>query len=241
MARRSRGWGRLALGLLGIALSIADSGARAGGYGLYNEGELAKSKIDARIPFNTDTVVRDYEQAMWGIGFSYDTNVARDAPWNYRFRVGMRYGKRDFDQHDTIFVGRRIEEEDPDEKVLSYDPKTDTLFGFTLHQTIGYGLLRNESLRLWAGPSLRLDVEWQNLVTNLDSVDVSIGAGPELGINYHVSDRISLAGSVAYDFMYAKETFQVDGPNRQLDGYEHIVSAAITIFWRTEDDRFEAR
>jgi len=218
----------------------ADSTARAGGYGLYNEGELTKSKIDTVIPFNNPTdVTRDFEQGMWGIGLSYDSNIARDEPFNYRFKVGFRLGKRDYDDDEEIVIPRETDSQDPDEIPLRFKPETKTLNGFTFHQTLGYGLLRDESYRFWVGPSMRLNVDWQNIITNLDTIDVSVGGGPELGINYHINKRISLSGSIAYNFMYLSQSFETTGEDRDFDGYQHLLGITFTVFWRTEDDFFE--
>ncbi len=229
------------IAIAAIAFFLSETGAHAGGYGLYNSVEITIAELDGAIPFNAGKVNRNFEQNPWSIGFVYDSNVARDEPWNYRARVGYRRGKRKYDKHDTIRISRRADTEDPDEKILTFEPKDKNVDGFTFNQAVGYGLLRDESFRIWAGPSLRLNVDWQGIVTDLDTIDVSVGGGPEIGINYHVSDRISLAGSVAYQFMYLNQSFETLGDDESIDGYQHLVGVTLTVFWRTEDDRFDSK
>lgn len=226
--------------VVAIAAAVLVHGdANAGGFGLYNEGEFTRAELDRFLTLNTGKVNRDFEQGMWGIGFSYDTNVARDTPWNYRFKVGYRHGERKYDENDRITVTRRTDSQDPDEITIRFVPKTKTVNGFTFAQTLGYGFLRDPDYRLWAGPSFRLNVDWQDIVTDLDTVDVSVGGGPEFGVNYHLSDRWTVAGSVAYNFMYLSQSFEVTGKDRKFEGYQHEVALTLTFFWRTENDRFE--
>ncbi len=226
-----------------VAAVMAQSGATpafAGGYGLTLESEWTSSKIDDAIPFNPGRVDRGFDQHTGGIGFSYDTNVARDTRWNYRFKIGYRTGRREFDDDSAIRVPRRTDREDPDEELIEFEQKNETVHAFTLHQAVGYGFLREKNYRVWAGPSVRLNVDFHNPVTNLDVVNVAIGAGPEVGLNQHITDRLSVSLTATYNFMYLSETFQLTDVNRKFDGYQHMGAVALTLFWRSEDDVFES-
>ncbi len=227
--------------VLFIGLGVGPVPAFAGGFGLALESEWTSAENDANIPFNPGRVNRDFDQHMGGVGFSYDTNIARDEPWNYRFKVGYRIGRREPDDDSTVRVNRRIDSEDPDEELISYEPDNETVQGFTLHQAVGYGFWRKEHHRIWAGPSVRLNVDWYGPVTNLDVIDVAIGAGPEIGINQHITDRLSVSLSASYNIMWLSESLRVTGKDRKFDGYQHMGAVALTIFWRTVDDVFEPR
>lgn len=223
--------------LLSLSPLVAPE-ARAGGYGAALEYEWTDSDISEPIPFNPGRTQRDFEQHMGGFQFVYDTNVARDEVLNYRVRVGFRVGERKYDDKQDVRVPRRTDDEDPDEETISFEQDEESLWGFTFHQTVGYGFLRDERYRVWAGPSVRLNVDWHSPTTNLDVINVAFGAGPELGINYHLSDRISLGLTATYNIMYLSEVLQVNGPDRDFDGYQHMGAIAIHFFWRSEDDAF---
>ncbi|MDP6980007.1 MAG: hypothetical protein QF570_15615 [Myxococcota bacterium] len=223
-----------------VAILSGSQPALAGGYGVSLESEWTSSRIDDAIPSNEGRVDRDFDQHMGGIGFSYDGNVARDEPWNYRVKVGYRIGRREFDKDPTIRVERRTDQEDVDEELIEFKQKNETIHAFTLHQTVGYGFIREKNYRAWAGPSVRLNVDFHNPTTNLDIVNVSIGGGPEIGVNQHITDRLSVSLTASYNFMYLAETFQLTGPDREFDGYQHMGAVAITLFWRSEDDVFDS-
>ncbi len=181
--------------------------ARAGGLGGYVESEFSTSNI------NDHGRDRGFDAAMGGLGFIYDGNVAADALLNYRITFGYRLGRRD-----------------PDEE------KNETVNGLTLDQTLGFGLLRNSRMRVWGGPSIRLNFDWYGRAGDIDIVDVAIGVGPRVGVNVHLGDRISLTTSVAYHYMYLSELEESNGINRTIDGPQHMVGIHLGILWRSEDD-----
>ena len=228
------------LALLVVASLLgAAAPAWAGGFGLALETEWTNSDISDAIPFNEGRVNRDFDQWMGGIGFSYDTNVAADELVNYRMKVGYRVGRRTYDDKRTFNVPRRVESVDPDQETLVVDQDEETVNAFTLHQTVGFGFVRNERFRVWAGPSVRLNVDWYTPTTDLDVVNVAIGMGPEIGVNYHVSDRLSLSLSASYNYMYLSESLELTGPDTRFDGGQHMAALALTFFWRTVDDTFD--
>ncbi len=198
--------------LLRVALAVAMLGfgsgvAQAGGYGGYLEGEFSFSGI------NDHGVDRGFEAQMGGLGLIYDGNIAVDELLNYRLGFGYRLGSRDLD-----------------------DGGTETVNGLTLDQTLGLGFLRNSLVRVWAGPSLRLNFDWYGNAGDVDIMDVSIGVGPRFGVNLHVTDRISLTSSVAYHYMYLSENLESQGLNQTIDGPQHMVGLNLGILWRSEDD-----
>ncbi|MFT5444366.1 MAG: hypothetical protein ACI8W3_003421 [Myxococcota bacterium] len=197
--------------LLTLALlGFAAPAAHAGGKGVYLEGEFASSNLDDH------GINRSFDAKMGGLGFLYDGNVEADNALNYRLQFGYRLGKRELDKHSD-----------------------QTVNGLTLDNTLGYGLLRSELVRVWAGPSLRLNVDWYSSVGDVDIVDVGVGIGPRIGMNMHLTDTLSLTTSVAYHYMYLSELLESEGVNRTIDGPQHIVGVNIGFLWRGVNDVWE--
>ena len=198
---------RVVVPLVGIvAVGLYAATAHAG-YGGYLEGEFSSSKI------NDHGRDRGFDAAMWGIGFMYDGNVVADELLNYRLEVGYRIGERELDKHSD-----------------------ETVNGFTIDQTLGMGFFRTPMLRAFAGPSVRLNFDWYSSPGDTDIVDVAIGLGPRVGLNLHLTDTLSVTGSVAYHYMYLSENLESKGINRTVDGPQHIVGFRIGILWRAESD-----
>lgn len=227
----------LAIALLGSALSMAGS-AHARGYGLYVEGEYADTSVDGRIAFNTEKIIRDFDDTMLGVGFLFDSNVAADSLLNYRFRVGYRHANRSWDKKQTINVPRRTDQEDVLETTTTFESDSQRVQGVTFNQTLGFGLLRRPTYRFWAGPTLRLNVDWYGVATDLDLVDVSVGGGPEIGLNYHLGDTMSVSATFAYHYMYFGEHFESTGEDIRFDGSQHLLTLSIGFLFREEFDRW---
>lgn len=225
-----------------IAAVMSPNGARAGGYGLYLESEFSDASIDEKFSFSDDKINRDFESAMGGFGFVYDTVVARDEPLNYRVKIGYRLGRRKFDDESKITLPEQVPIADDNGVLtsvpLTFTPKNETAQGFTLNQTLGYGFLRTSLFRVWAGPTVRFNVDWYGVATDLDIVDVSIGGGPEVGLNYHLSDQLSLSASLSYNYLYIAEYFETTGEDQKLAGSQQLLAFSVSLFFRNASDRW---
>jgi hypothetical protein len=220
------------------AAALVSGDARAGGYGVYLEAEYSDASLDSFIAFNTEKVNRDFESGMGGLGFVYDTNVSRDEPFNYRFKIGYRFGRRDWDENTKVTFPRAPDQQDPDTSPISFNQDAKDAQGVTLNQTLAWGFFRNQTVRVWAGPAVRLNIDWYGVATDLDVVDVGIGGGPELGINYHLNEQISLSTSLSYSYLYLSENFDTIGDDKEINGSQHFVALSISVFFRTESDRW---
>lgn len=227
----------LAMILLGSALLIGST-AHARGYGFYVEGEYADTSVRDDLPFNAEKINRDFEDTMLGVGFLFDSNVSTDELLSYRFRLGYRHANRKWDKKQTVIVRRRIEEIDYVEQTITFESVSQRVQGLTLNQTVGFGLIRRPEYRLWAGPTVRLNVDWYGVATGLDMVDVSVGGGPEIGINYHLGDKLSVSASFSYNYMYFGEHFELQGDDFRFDGSQHLLTLSIGFLFRTEYDRW---
>ena len=93
--------------------------------------------------------------------------------------------------------------------------------GLSINNTLGFGLFKNSSMRLWLGPAIRL---------NYDSVNgAGIGVGPEIGMNFHIGNRLSTGVSLSYQYMQIEDNFIND---------HHLITLGITLFFRTTGDRY---
>jgi hypothetical protein len=112
----------------------------------------------------------DYKTKI--IGFMLDTNVARDSVFNYRLNIAL-------DKLD--FGGRRSKKID----------------GYVMDHTFGFGVLRNQYVRLWLGPQISLSYY------NEDDFDFDLfglGFGPAVGVNIHAGDKVSFTVTSGYKY-----------------------------------------
>ena len=161
---------RTALAALLVFALVPD--ARAAGYGAYFEyanvfdGKFTNVSVD---DFNFhDSIDVDYTEDHFGVGFTFDTAVASDRLFNYRASVGYQHV-------DAKYEG--FENEDGN--------------GISIDNAFGFGIVRNSRMRLWVGPAVRLSMDFFNPDDFDDYFDFGIGAGPEIGFNLHVNDRLS--------------------------------------------------
>ena len=151
----------------------------------------------------------DDDTEKLGFGIVIDTNLAKNRLINYRLTLG--YQKTEFDS--------------------GFDAD-----GLSINNTLGFGLYKSPSMRLWFGPSIRLNVDVLD-VEIIDIVDVGIGGGPELGINLHVGDHLSAGVSLSYQYMFVSRV--VGEPvDTVFEGSEHLITLGITLFFRTTGDRY---
>lgn len=108
-----------------------------------------------------------------GVGFVLDTAPAEDRLFNYRFQIGYEQ-----------FVRK--------ESSTSYKMDMDSL---VIDQDFGFGIVRNERIRFWIGPQLRISFSGGTPegATNYDVSLFGIGLGPVAGININTPTRLSFA------------------------------------------------
>jgi hypothetical protein len=201
--------------LLAGATWLLATSAQAVGLGVYLEYLPAGGYLE------DPPVEYDYDTNKVGVGFVLDTNVAKDQIFNYRFNLGYQHSKREYD--------------------FGFKEKYN---GVTMNHAFGFALYTNPSLRLWAGPAIRLGVD----VLDEDMVDVSVfnfsaGGGPQVGLNWHVGDRVSIALSAAYQYLYVGQFWVYeddydDYDTEDYDGGQHLGTLNLTFFFRSAGDRY---
>jgi len=202
------------IALIGFSLLVGNA-AHAAGFG----GYLSYGNIDGGVddlPFLGDL---DYESDRFGLGLVMDTNVAKDSLFNYRLEVGYQHSWREFDD----FSGE-IESD-----------------GFTINNTFGFAPYRNENVRLWMGPALRLSVDVfdEDDIDPLDDwVTFGIGIGPAVGLNWHMGSTLSGSLSLSYQYMFMGEYIDSGIGDDTFDGHEHLVTFGLSVLFRSSGDRF---
>jgi hypothetical protein len=89
------------------------------------------------------------------------------------------------------------------------------------------------------GPAVRLSVDvldWP--VSGVDVVDLSLGAGPELGLNWNIGEGMTLSTTFAYQLLYVGEVVDTDFATEGFNGFEHLISLNLGFFFRLPGDRF---
>jgi len=199
------------------ALLIAGS-AHATGWG----GYVGYGRSEGYVEIDTffGTVDLDHNRDAVEFGFVLDTNLAQDRLFNYRLRVGLVAGDREYaDGFDTV------EEE---------------TFGVAIENTFGFGIVRTPTVRLWIGPSLRLEVDGCTDCDDFgyDSTFIGFGAGPEIGLNINIGDHFTIGPSVGYKYMYVANIDDSSGSDETFEGGQHQVSVLLNIFFRSGSDNF---
>ncbi len=189
---------------IGVCI-FTQGNARAGGWGPYfSWGRDAPTteipdtlinELNARIPgikefvkpIDVDTRVNHLT-----FGVMYDSAPSRDKLLNYRFTLG-------FDLVTTISLeSGRIDIPGlgpsdvtgiADQVGVDLDK---TGYGVTMGHTLGFGLVQEDFIKWWLGPGIRFNFNYYDLAKSFEGGNLSIGGGPETGINLHIWPDISI-------------------------------------------------
>jgi len=211
MTRRTRSISRflnVAATLILTSLLLAGA-ANAAGFGGYLGLDYTEGDVDV---FGLTV---DHERSAVDLGFVMDTNLSRDRLFNYRLRLGMQAGKREYD-------------------IAGFGTVKEKTIGFAITNTFGFGIVRTPAVRLWIGPSIRFAVDDCTDCSGYDSVFLAIGGGPEIGLNYNVGRHLTIGPSLSYNYMFGVNIED----DEDFDGPQHQVSLLVNVFFRTESDSF---
>lgn len=200
--------------LLALSLLVGSS-AHATGFG----GYLSYGNVDGSLDDVLGGIDLDYETDRFGIGMTLDTNVAKDRVFNYRLEIGYQHSWRKFDD-----VSSTLESD-----------------GFTINNIFGFSPYRNENVRLWLGPALRLSVDVfdnDDIEPFDDWISFGGGIGPIIGLNWHMGPRVSGSLSLSYQYMVMGEYIDTGFGDDVFDGHEHLVTFGFSVLFRTAGDNF---
>lgn len=205
---------------LAVAICFTAGSALASGMGPFLQGNSGGLtwKFD-----NSATGSEDVDASVLGVGagFSFDTNCARDELVNYRINIGLEYAALDFEK-------------------TSEDDATAGLF---FDNYIGFGVLRNEKLRLWVGPEVRLGFIKGIGDAYTDKLfGTTFGVGPAAGLNLHLSRELDLALTTGIRFDMTTGSWEdQSGSTESFDGSGTVVHFTVSLLFRSLDDLFGAK
>lgn len=161
-----------------VIFSFVGSDAMAVGIGLYTSYSTGSADWTAE----DDSGTLDFEDDTHhvGVGFILDTNLAKDSLFNYRLKLG----------YDKLVS----EEYRSGNKDFEFD-------GFIWDNTFGFGVLRNEMLRLWLGPQLGFSgYSGENPYEEGDAHLFGVNLGAVLGLNFNPGNVITIALETGYKY-----------------------------------------
>lgn len=137
-------------------------------------------------------------------GFVLDTNVAQDQVFNYRLQLGL-------DQIKVAGGGKAT--------------------GYVMDHIFGFGVVRNEFMRLWVGPQLHLsyydDADWDS-----DFRLFGLGGGPAVGVNIHAGDTVSFC--ITNGFLLSSQLGEAAN-GFDFSGYETLFYINFSVLFRIND------
>jgi hypothetical protein len=169
------------MALIVAILCFAGNNASAIGIGAYGQYKSASTImwVDYTDPINING---DWEEtpkskrSLSGFGLLLDTAVSTDSIFNYRLQIGMG--------SVTLSVNG-----------VNYNEDI-SLKEYHMYHSFGFGILRNDLVRLWLGPQVGLGTASGKFSypgqsdTEFEEYFASIGG--VFGLNIHVSTNISL-------------------------------------------------
>jgi hypothetical protein len=182
---------KLALLFSFIFLICTPDLSRAVGLGIYlSPYNTGNSTINWDDSYFADT---NWAIKYWGIGFLFDTRIAKRGILNYRLNIGYE---------NVEYREKRSE-----------GGRNDSHHRIRLDNTLGFGIVQTQLLRIWCGPQFRLSFEG---FPGPEAIDASfyegdgtawgVGIAPVLGINTGLNNTISLSIDLGYSINYGSGT-----------------------------------
>jgi hypothetical protein len=100
-------------------------------------------------------------------------------------------------------------------------------YGFDMKHTFGFGIIRNSTLRLWAGPVIGLNFNAFLPDVGDNMYAVGGGAGPAIGANFHLGENFSLGATFGY--MYYHSAYIGEGDTDDIG--ENRIFVQLTPLW----------
>jgi hypothetical protein len=197
--------------LMTLAL-LSTERAHAAGWGLYAEYVYQDGSINYDL---FPSIQRDFSSSDFGMGFVFDNNVAMDRLINYRLDTGYQASKRTY-SGDVRYHGN----------------------SWVAENTLGFGFIRRQDFRVWAGPAVRLMFTRINVPGDNDT-EFHFGGGVRGGVNIHAGRVVTLSFTAGYRYL---GLWGFEGNGRvgsDYTGGNHVITANFALLFRSQRDRFD--
>ena len=156
---------------------------QAVGFGVYVPLSFAEKSSEDYTSSYSSTYPDDYStnttyKESVGVGLVFDTNIHKNRLFNYR--LGIELLPREIKDRNGTSCQKGCE---------------GTKLNFV--HTFGFALIKNEKLRLWAGPRINLALTHYNGGYE-GGFNSEFGIAPVIGANYAVNKNISLSFDLDY-------------------------------------------
>jgi len=155
-----------------MVLPFAAVSAEASGLGFYASSGSGDSDIDVG-PFwwlvTNSTVSSSADLSIESAGLVFDTNLSQDRLFNYRLEIG---------KGNYTWEVPGGSETELKQVVMTHD--------------FGFGILRNQAVRLWLGPEIRL-TRINDEANGNDYDLMGFGFGLALGLNINIKGPLTIA------------------------------------------------
>ena len=136
----------------------------------------------------------EFEVEACGFGFVFDTNVSKDAVFNYRLQIG--YSGLDADNDSGWDYSSRHDEFDG--------------YRISFDNTFGFGIVKTSNFRLWLGPQIHLNYSNWDMSVGDDTYDIGddsldvfgFGTGFVLGMNFNLPGVVSICPEIGIRYQY---------------------------------------
>ncbi|HSV98055.1 MAG TPA: hypothetical protein VLM75_14130 [Spirochaetota bacterium] len=173
--------------------------ASALSFGIYGQYKTASAELNSDY-LDPDPMLlgweedADAERSLFGFGLLIDTAVAKDKLFNYRLQLGIATGSLSIDG-------------------TQYS-KSIGLTEYHMYHSFGFGLVRTDSMRLWLGPQLGLGNARGSYSyagkLGMKYIETFASIGAILGLNAHLSERISLGLSTGARNNFVEVNYSTD-------------------------------
>jgi len=154
----------------------------------------------------------DIDTSYSGFGFVLDTNVSKDALFNYR--LDLQYGTFTYEND----YGWEID-----------------LDQFTMDHTFGFRIYRNELVRIWLGPQIRLSYATGDYKNRIDYTQYGFGIAPVVGVNFNPGKVVSPALTVGYRYQGIYGTRDGGGTDDDYTATDSALFLNLTLLFRLNE------
>lgn len=141
----------------------------------------------------------DADHTGLGLGFTMDTRLAENKIFNYRLNFAYHNMQSDADNAKAFFNNNNSIN-------FGYNQ---SIHKIMFDNTFGFGFLRTNFMRMWAGPQFRLgfaigsgDADCYYCPStdklNINSYNYGLGLAPVLGLNFNLGSVVSLCADMGY-------------------------------------------